>query len=156
MISAAQAAAVVQPYLDYTLMSAIYPTLVDVTVRLNAWSEKIPPEKLTFDISNMLMLIIRSTTDGTMRRGDGTRITLDMCDEMADSLMGLAFDQLPVTQANLECLRDYSLHHESLGALKTLYTVFAPLQSDEEIRSIARVVRMCHSHRDISWLKTGE
>jgi hypothetical protein len=45
---------------------------------------------------------------------------------------------------NFLLIKDYSLHAGSLAALKALYLHYEAYQSQEEFKTIVRVIKTCH------------
>lgn len=74
--------------------------------------------------------------------------------EMTDDLMGVLFDQLTPFSANFIKLNDYSMHNESLNALRVLYQKYASFYSPEEYAFMIRVIKGVYpEERYRSWLK---
>ena len=75
-------------------------------------------------------------------------------DAMTDDLMGVVFDQLTPFSANFIKLNDYSMHNESLNALRVLYQKYAPYYSPDEFAFMVRVIKGVYpEERYRSWLK---
>ena len=76
--------------------------------------------------------------------------------DMTDDLMGVMFDQLTPFSANFIKLNDYSLHNESLNALRVLYQKYASYYSAEEFAFMVRVIKSVYpEERYRAWLKEG-
>ena len=72
---------------------------------------------------------------------------------MADELLYLVMAALPRDERSFSLLKEYSLRSGSLAALKALYLHYADFQSDEEYRTVRRVITTCHpSFRWRGWL----
>lgn len=161
MIAKGQVMIALQPWLGARLSGWLEPVMDEITRRLNLYSSRQAPEALCQEMDSMLFQAIRHFTRGTMlaQLPDGTWVRIQMEDiaMMADDLMGLVFQQFPVDSAHLIILREYSLRCASLSALKALYTRYAALHSQEELRAIESVARACHPpFRWQGWLNTQQ
>ena len=138
---------VLRPWLGAPLLQALTPLMGDIAARLNGFSFG-HGDGLARELDSLLFREARSATGGTLlaRLDDGTyvRMRLEDFSDMADELMLLPFLELPVDSRHLICLRDYSMRHPSLSALRALYTRFSSLQSPQELRAIASVIRSCY------------
>ena len=73
---------------------------------------------------------------------------------IADELMLLAFLEFPQDGEHLQFLREYSLQHASLSALRVLYTRFGEQHSPQELAAIVSVVKSCYPpFRWREWLR---
>ena len=73
---------------------------------------------------------------------------------IADELMLLPFLDFPRDGEHLQFLREYSLQHASLSALRVLYTRFGAQQSPKELSAIVSVVKSCYpAFRWREWLR---
>ena len=81
------------------------------------------------------------------------RLTLQSISWMSDDVMGIVFDSLTPFSANFVKLNDYSLHVESLSALRVLYQQYQDFYTPEEMRFIVREIRIIYpSYRYEAWL----
>ena len=157
MVAQGQVMIVLMPWLGAPLLEALWPLAGDIAALLSGFSICRPEEDLAGKLDSMLFCAVRQQTRGSMlvQVEDGTlvRVRLEDFAAMADELMLLAFEELPVDSRHLICLRDYSMRHASLSALRALYTRFAPLQSPQELAAIASVARSCYpAFRWRGWL----
>ena len=73
---------------------------------------------------------------------------------MTDDLMGVVFDKLTPFSANFLKLNEYSLHNESLNALRVLYQKYASYYSPDELAFMVRMIRNVYpEERYKDWLK---
>ena len=148
MISQAQVMRVLEPWFGDRLTQVLMPTMADLATRLNAASPRQDLERLARDMDSLLFRAVHQATRGTMMilLPDDTwvRSRLEDYAVMADELLGLVFDEFPVDQEHLSWLRNYSLSHASLSALRVLYTRFFPLETEGELDAIASVARSCY------------
>lgn len=79
----------------------------------------------------------------TLQLDDGrlARIRMDDIPDLADSVLGVLLDSLPVSQATLDLLRDYAMRATSLSAMRALLTRYGRYQSPDEQAIIRRVIR---------------
>ena len=157
MVSQAQVMIVLKPWLGGPLLEALTPTVREIAGRLNGFSFFGNQDDLAGELERVLFSAVRKATGGNMLIAleDGTwvRSRLEDFAAMADELMLLPFLELPVDEAHLQSLRDYSMHHPSLSALRALYTRFASLQTGEELSAIASVAKSCYpAFRWREWL----
>ena len=157
MVSQAQVMIVLKPWLGGPLMEKLTPTVRLIAGRLNGFSIRGSRDDLAGELDSLLFCAVREATGGSMLIAleDGTfvRARLEDFSAMADELMLLAYLELPVDEEHLKYLRDFSLHHESLSALRALYTRFAPLQTRDELNAIASVAKSCYpAFRWREWL----
>lgn len=158
MVSQAQVMIVLKPWLGGPLLEALSATVREIAGRLNGFSFGGKQDDLAGELDSLLFRAVREATGGNMfiALEDGTwvRSRLDDFAAMADELMLLPFLELPVDEKHLRSLRDYSMRHPSLSALRALYTRFAPLQTGEELSAIASVAKSCYpAFRWREWLQ---
>ena len=158
MVSQAQVMIVLKPWLGGPLLEALTPTVREIAGRLNGFSLGGSRDGLAEELDSLLFRAVRQATDGRMLIAleDGTwvRVRLEDFAAMADELMLLPFLELPTDEKHLQYLRDYSMRHPSLSALRALYTRFAPLQTPEELAAIASVAKSCYpAFRWREWLQ---
>ena len=156
MIAQAQVIIVLKPWLGAPLLEALMPLMGDVAARLSGFSIR-GGDNMAQELDSLLFRAARSATGGKLlaQLDDGSfvRIRLEDFAAMADELMLLAFNELPVDSRHLLFLRDYSMRHASLSALRALYTRFSSLQSPQELEAIASVAKACYpAFRWREWL----
>ncbi len=157
MVSQAQVMIALRPWLGGPLLEALAPAVRDIAGRLNGFSIGGKQDGLAGELDSLLFRAVRDATGGSMliALDDGTfvRARLEDFSAMADELMLLPFSELPADEAHLALLREYSLRHPSLSALRALYTRFAPLQTPQELSAIASVAKSCYpAFRWREWL----
>ena len=157
MVSQAQVMIVLKPWLGGPLLEALTPTVREIAGRLNGFSFFGNQDDLAGELERVLFSAVRAATKGKMliALDDGTFVRSRMEDfsAMADELMLLPFLELPVDERHLRDLREYSMRHPSLSALRALYTRFASLQTPEELAAIASVAKNCYpAFRWREWL----
>lgn len=148
VVAQAQVMVVLKPWLGAPLLQALSPLYGDIAARLSGFSIRREGDALAEELDSLLFRAVREATHGRMlaqlEDGSFVRIRLEDFSAMADELMLLAFDEFPVDGAHLLFLRDYSMRHASLSALRALYTRFAALQTPQELSAIASVAKSCH------------
>lgn len=157
MIAEAQVMIALQPWLGARLLETLSPVVRDITGRLNAYSSRNTPDALQEALDSLLFFAVREATRGSMliRLADESLVRIRVEDffVMADDLMLLVFEELPVDQRHLLLLREYSMRKPSLAALRVLYTRFSSLQTPAELETISSVARACHpAFRLRGWL----
>ena len=158
MVSQAQVMIALRPWLGGPLLEALHPVVRDIAGRLNGFSIRGGGDDLAGQLDSLLFRAVREATKGKMLIGldDGTwvRVRLEDFTAMADELMLLPFLDLPADEAHFLYLRDYSLRHPSLCAMRALYTRFAAFQTPEELKAIAAVAKNCYpAFRWREWLE---
>lgn len=158
MISQAQVQRTLLPWLGPSLLSALEPLSGDIAGRLNGFSIHRNADTLADDLDSLLFRAVRGVTDGSMlaQLPDGTfvRVQVEDFSVMADELMLLPFQEFRHDGEHLQFLRDYSLRHASLSALRVLYTAFGAQQSPQELDAIVSVVKSCYpAFRWREWLR---
>ena len=159
MIAQAQVMIALQPWLGVRLSRVLEPLMGEITGRLNVYSSRQAPDALAEELDSLLFRAVRQATRGTMltQLADESwvRIRVEDFSVMADDLLLLVFSEFPVDSRHLLLLREYSMRHASLSALRALYTRYSALQTPEELRTIASVVRSCYpAFRWREWLNT--
>lgn len=103
---------------------------------------------LSQQLDNALFMQVREATAGRLSlvMDDERLIRLRMNDFalMADELLYLLFQHLPVNTYHQMLIREYSMRSGSLSALRALHLLYARLQSPEENQTIHRVITSCH------------
>ena len=148
MIGKGQVMIALAPWLGEELSRALDGSLEQITHWLNAWTDRQDLGELRGRIDSLLFRSAREATQGRLlvRTPDGgwVRMRLEDFSTMADDVLYVLLSQLPVDQKHLVLLRDFSLHQESLAALKALYLRFAPLEGEEELAAMGAFVRKCY------------
>ena len=148
MIAQAQVIFTLRPWLGPYLTETLSPLMGDICGRLNAFSLKQDIGRLADDLDRLLFNAVRVATQGSLLvlLDDETwvRVRLEDFTTMADELMLLAFMDFPVDETHFRALREYSMQRASLSALRALYTRFDSLQTGQELRAIAGVIRSCY------------
>ncbi len=158
MIAQSQVIITLRPWLGPYLTETLSPLMADLAVRLNGFSVKRDIGQMTDELDRLLFNAVRVATRGALlillEDGTWVRVRLEDFAAMADELMLLPFMELPADESHLHELRDYSMHHPSLSALRALYTRFACLQTREELNAIASVAKSCYpAFRWREWLE---
>ena len=158
MISQAQVHQALMPWLGGPLLSALEPLTGEIAGRLNGCSIQRNADTLAEELDSLLFRAVRSATEGSMlaQLPDDTFVRVQVQDfaTMADDLMLLIFQDFPKDGEHLQFLREYSLRHASLSALRVLYTRFGAQQSPRELAAIVSVVKSCYpAFRWREWLR---
>ena len=90
---------------------------------------------------NMLYDRLGSSMSIRMNDGSFRRFRSAEFKDAADDVMGVFFDQLKVYSVNYEALQEYALESGSFSAMRVLYTRYSTRMTDEERRTLARVIR---------------
>ncbi len=147
MIAQAQVMVTLRPWLGAPLMQAVDGVIREIAGRLNGFSIH-RDDELARTLDSMLFQAVREATQGKMlialEDGSFVRVRLEDFSAMADELMLLVFLEFPADSRHLLFLRQYSMEHASLSALRVLYTRFSALQTGEELAAIASVARACY------------
>ena len=133
MISQAQVHQALMPWLGSPLLNALEPLTGEITGQLNGCSIQRNADTLAEELDSLLFRAVRSATEGSMlaQLPDDTFVRVQVQDfaTMADDLMLLIFQDFPKDGEHLQFLREYSLRHASLSALRVLYTRFGAPRS---------------------------
>lgn len=121
------------------------------------------PSRETFDqlrdrLEQQLLVSISKLTRTSMcilvENYQTRRVLLADIERMADDLMGLVFDRMTPFSSNFERLNEYSLHHESLAALRVLYQKYSSFFTKEEYQfMIAMIKKLYPKERYQAWLQ---
>ena len=158
MISQAQVRQTLTPWLGDPLLNALEGLTGEIAGRLNGCSIHRNADSLAEELDSLLFRAVRSATEGSMlvQLPDDTFVRVQVEDfaVMADELMFLPFREFPNDGEHLQFLREYSLRHASLSALRALYTRFGAQQTPKELAAIVSVVKSCYpSFRWREWLR---
>ena len=157
MIAQSQVIITLRPWLGPYLTETLSPLTADLAVRLNGFSVKRDIGQMTDELDRLLFNAVRVATQGSLlillEDGTWVRVRLEDFSIMADELMLLVFMDFPVDETHFLALREYSMQRASLSALRALYTRFDSLQTGQELRAIAAVIRSCYpAFRWRDWL----
>lgn len=159
MISIAQVTLAMQPWLGMALLRAA-PLAERVALKLNAFRATDDPDALRRAVDSLLFGAVRQIAGADMRvlLDDGTwiRVRTEDVATMTDDVMYLYFMTYPVDRIHLSMLNDYALSHQSLSALRALYTRFSALHTPEELSAIARIARGGYPAFRLGWLNTTQ
>ncbi len=113
---------------------------------------------LAQDIDSQLFLAVRNETKGRMiLRLDNQqhmKVRLQDFAVMTDELLYLVMSALPKNITNFRLVQDYSMRQGSLSALRALYIDFQAFQTEDEWRTVVRVIKTCHPpFRWRNWLE---
>lgn len=111
------------------------------------------------DVDSQLFMAVREQTGGRMilqmDSGQHIRLRLEDFALMADEVLYLLLAALPEDQQTFLMIREYSMRQGSLAALKALWLHYGAFQSEEEYRTVARIIKGSHPpFRWRQWLTT--
>lgn len=93
----------------------------------------------------------------TLDNGRDVRLLVSNLAYIADDLLGVLFASLSPYSVNYLMIKDYSMTHESLAALRVLYQKYDEFQSQEEKNLMARIIRQNYPlWRYERWLKEDD
>ena len=102
-------------------------------------------EALCKRVEDCLLVAVYNVTGGDMcvLLDDGTnhRVLLNSFEDMADDVIGVLMLSLLPHSANFQMLKEYSLRHAGLSALRALCVNYREYQSEEEIKTMERLIR---------------
>ena len=102
-------------------------------------------EELRERVERFVLVGVNRVTNGSMTvmrdHFRAVRLRLHDIAVITDELMGLVFDALSPFSANFERLNEYSLHVESLAALRVLYQRYRRFFTDEEYQFLISMIR---------------
>ncbi len=147
-----------RPWLGSLFLNAS-PLAETITEKLSGYS----PFRQDFDslqneLEVLLITRLNSLTNGTLTvildNYRSRRLGTSAIAAMTDDLMGIVFDHLSPFSANYLKINEYSLHHESLNALRVLYQKYEGFYTAEERDFMVRVIKGVYpEERYRSWLK---
>jgi hypothetical protein len=148
-MAADQTASVLRPWLGSDFVMAHAPLIQRISLRLSQFLPQRDSLAMTAqDLDSLLFMAVRDATGGRMllRMDNDLYIRVKLADfaVMADELLYLLMEKLRVDAQSFLLIKDYSLHAGSLAALKALYLHYEAYQSQEEFKTIVRVIRTCH------------
>lgn len=158
MISVEQMADILRPWLSRAFVAGHTDLMERITIRLNTFSplrDDVPDTAQWVD--NLLFMAVREYTRGKMvlvtDAGQPVRVRVEDFATMADDALYLLFASLPKDSRSLALIREYSVKHGSLSALKALYLDFNALETQEEWSTVRRVITSCHAvYRWRAWI----
>ncbi|MBQ8149694.1 MAG: hypothetical protein IJ041_04190 [Clostridia bacterium] len=137
--------AVLLPLLGTRLMTAC-PLADDLAAFLCTYAPyRQPLESFRDELENLLARLLQRYTSGSMLvvTDQHRAVTLgsDQLQRLTDEVMGVLFDKLTPFSANFIKINDYSLHVQSLSALRVLMTRYASFYTEEDLHFMAQMVR---------------
>lgn len=148
MIAEAQVIVRLTPWLGGALCRLAEEEIGRIAHWLGAWSTRQDLAELSGKIDSLLFNTVHRITRGQMQvcldDGSWVRVRLEDFSAMADDVMDLLISGFPVDPAHLLILREYSLQHASLSALKALALRFTPLETQQEVDAICAFIRKCY------------
>lgn len=105
-------------------------------------------QQIAQEIDSLLFMAVREETKGKMTllldQGQYMRIRVEDFATLADELLYLLMGTLPRDPNSFRLLSEYSMRSGSLSALRALYLDFQPFQTEDELRTLRRVITTCH------------
>lgn len=150
------------PWLGEDFLSAQEPLCERAAMMLFSFrTERGSLSNLAQQLDNLLFMAVREHTQGRMalHMDTGQLIRLKMNDFtlMADELMYLLFEAMEKSPGHQALIREYSMRSGSLSALRALYLLYRPLQTEEETETLRRVITTCHEPwRFKHWINAAE
>jgi len=157
-VEATEVERVLRPWLGSLFLNAT-PLAELVTEKLSNYAPyRQDFESLYKELELLLVTKLNSLTNGTLTvvldNYRSRRLSHTVVEAMADDLMGIVFDKLSPFSANFLKINEYSLHNESLNALRVLYQKYASFYSPEEYAFMIRLIKNIYPEdRYKSWLK---
>ncbi len=151
--------AVLLPLLGTRLMSSC-PLADDLAAFLCSYAPyRQPLEGFRDELESLLGRLLHRYTSGSMLvvtdQHRAIKLGKDQLGRLTDEVMGVLFDKLTPFSANFIKINDYSLHVQSLSALRVLITRYASFYTEEDLHFMARMVRDIYPPaRYQSWLPT--
>lgn len=151
---------VLRPWLGSLFLNA-HPLADIITEKLSNYS----PYRQDFDslrseLEVLLITKLNSLTGGSLTvildNYRSRRLGQAAIADMTDDLMGVIFDKLTPFSANFLKINEYSLHNESLNALRVLYQKYASFYSPDEFAFMVQMIRNVYPEERYSgWLTRG-
>lgn len=158
MITLERIATVLRPWLGDALLQRVPSMLTEIQRRIDLFRPE--PGSLATLLDSLEGLISRTVereTGGSLiiALQDGTAVRMEQDDfaVIADELIWPILEHFPADARHLMLLRELSLSHPSLSALRALYTRFKEYQTSDELRALRRLA--CGSYpayRLAGWL----
>jgi hypothetical protein len=144
-----QTAQVLRPWLGSDFVAAHASLMQRISLRLTQFiPSRDSLQTVAQDLDSLLFLAVRDQTSGRMllRMDDGKYIRVRVADftTMADELLYILMEHLPAVESNYRLISEYSMHAGSLSALRALYDRYQAFQSEEEYRTVIRIIKTCH------------
>ena len=156
MFSYAQIMKTLQPWVGSRMLPYLEDTTERILTRFAGFSARDDLDDLVQWLEAYLYDRVREITRGKMVAGldDGSLVTIRVSDftVIADEMLYLLFSSFPRDARHLLMLREYSLRHESLSALRALYVDFRLLISEQERHMIKKVILHYPEARLKDWL----
>ena len=152
---------VLRPWLGTTFLSS-NSLSQDICAKLAEYAPyRQTLEDLHKELQPFIFIRINRLTGSTMRvmldNYRTVRLSLQDLEYLTDDVMGVLFDKLTPFSMNFIKLNDYSLHVESLAAMRVLYQKYASFFTQEEFRFLIHMIRRIHAPaRYQSWLKPDD
>ncbi|NLC33144.1 MAG: hypothetical protein GX781_07595 [Clostridiales bacterium] len=154
-----QTIAILTPWLGGDFVSAQAPLMARISFKLahfHPQRDSLPA--LAQDVDSQLFLAVRDDTKGRMIlrlcNQQYMKVRLQDFATMTDELLYLVMSALPRNITNFRLVQEYSMRQGSLSALRALYIDFQAFQTEEEWRTVIRVIKTCHPpFRWRNWLE---
>ena len=156
-VEAAEVERVLRPWLGTLFLNGNNLSEV-VSERMSAYAPyRQTLESLRDELEVLILTRLNALTNGSLTvildNYHSRRLNRAAINAITDDLMGLIFDKLTPFSANFVKLNDYSLHVESLNALRVLYQKYASYYSADELAFMVRMIRNLYPpERYESWL----
>jgi len=157
-IEKAEVERVLRPWLGSLFLNA-HPLADIITEKLSNYAPYRQDFKTLHDELEVLLVTrLNSFTNGTLNvildNYRSRRLGHAVVEDMTDDLMGIVFDKLSPFSANFLKINEYSMHNQSLNALRVLYQKYASFFSADEYAFMVRIIRNVYpEERYRSWLK---
>lgn len=151
---------ILTPWLGSIFVLNHTPLMERISFRLAHFNpDKDSLQFLAQEIDSSLFMALRDATKARMlvHLDNGQHIKVRLLDfaVMADELLYPVMRDLPQNMTSFHLIRDYSIRQGSLSALRALCLDFTAFQTEEEWRTVLRVIKTCHPpFRWRSWLST--
>ena len=154
-----QTAAILTPWLGSIFVLNHTPLMERISFKLAHFHpQRDSLSGLAQDMDNQLFMAVRDLTKGRMilhlDSGEHMKVRLQDFAVMADELLYPVMQGLPQNINGFHLLRDYSMRQGSLAALHALYLDFQAFQTEDEWRTVLRMIKTCHPpFRWRTWLE---
>ena len=149
MVAIGRVAYTLRPWLGGAFLARNADTMEILRLKLYGFlPEKDSLEALAFQLDNLLFMQVREDTEGKMTllmdNGQMVRLRMNDFSLMADELLYLLFESLPLTPRNQAMIRSYSMKSVSLSSLRALYLLYRDMQEPEETATLRRIITGSH------------
>ena len=149
MVAIGRVAYTLRPWLGGAFLARNTDTMELLRLKLYGFlPEKDSLEALAFQLDNLLFMQAREDTEGKMTllmdNGQMVRLRMNDFSLMADELLYLLFESLPLTPRNQAMIRSYSMKSVSLSSLRALYLLYRDMQEPEETATLRRIITGSH------------